>query len=146
MITISIRPDRRQLVVDVEDTGCGIHPDDQERIFELYEKVDIYSTGAGLGLTLASKFATLLHGSVELVSSELNRGSHFRATFRDLDCMCSLVPPPPPLISTLKNLPSNFHSFSAQSDTESSVPSFYSILDLPRLHLLGQDRRLLRHP
>ncbi|KAF4958414.1 hypothetical protein FSARC_11031 [Fusarium sarcochroum] len=85
-VTLSYRQDTKTLVFDVEDTGCGIHPDDQQRIFELYEKVGEHSTSAGLGLTLATKFSALLHGSVELVSSEINRGSHFRATFRDIRC------------------------------------------------------------
>jgi signal transduction histidine kinase/ActR/RegA family two-component response regulator len=74
----------KTLVVDVEDTGCGISPEDQGRIFDLYEKVGEHSTGAGLGLTLATKFSALLYGSIELVSSEVDRGSHFRATFRDI--------------------------------------------------------------
>ncbi|CAM1511890.1 Fc.00g094030.m01.CDS01 [Cosmosporella sp. VM-42] len=81
MITTSIRLESKELIVDVEDTGCGIHPDHQQRIFEPYEKVDTHSIGAGLGLTLASKFATLLGGSVVLMSSVINQGSHFRAIF-----------------------------------------------------------------
>jgi signal transduction histidine kinase/CheY-like chemotaxis protein len=83
-VTQSYTQDTKTLVVDVEDTGCGIPPEDQGRIFDLYEKVGEHSTGAGLGLTLATKFSALLHGSIELVSSEVNRGSHFRATFRDI--------------------------------------------------------------
>ncbi|KAJ9424557.1 hypothetical protein QL093DRAFT_2218845 [Fusarium oxysporum] len=83
-VTQSYTQDTKTLVVDVEDTGCGIPPEDQGRIFDLYEKVGEHSTGAGLGLTLATKFSALLHGSIELVSSDVNRGSHFRATFRDL--------------------------------------------------------------
>ncbi|KAL4728245.1 hypothetical protein ACLX1H_004987 [Fusarium chlamydosporum] len=82
-VTLSYTQDTKTLVVDVEDTGCGIHPDHQSRIFELYEKVGEHSTGAGLGLTLATKFSALLRGSIELVSSEVDRGSHFRATFGD---------------------------------------------------------------
>ncbi|KAM5344066.1 hypothetical protein ACJ41O_012603 [Fusarium nematophilum] len=112
-ITVSIRRDRTELVVDVEDTGHGIHPDDQQRIFELYEKVDEHSTGAGLGLTLAAKFATLLHGSIELVSSDIGRGSHFRATFRDVDYLPS--PFEPALPPQLTTLPSKFHHMVSNS-------------------------------
>ncbi|KAF5625921.1 hypothetical protein F25303_11232 [Fusarium sp. NRRL 25303] len=83
-VTQSYTQDTKTLVVDVEDTGCGIPPEDQGRIFDLYEKMGEHSTGAGLGLTLATKFSALLHGSIELVSSEVDRGSHFRATFRDI--------------------------------------------------------------
>ncbi|KAH6643135.1 histidine kinase HHK3 [Boeremia exigua] len=85
VISISVCLDSKELIVDIEDTGDGIPVHDQERIFELYEQVDPYSAGAGIGLTLASRFAALLKGSIELVSSEVGRGSHFRATFRELE-------------------------------------------------------------
>lgn len=114
-VTASMGQDGKGFVVDVVDTGCGIHPEDQQRIFELYEKVGEHSTGAGLGLPLAVKFATLLSGTVELVSSEVGRGSHFRATFRDIDCVSS------PLSSktgrsNLKNIPAKFHRIVSGSD------------------------------
>lgn len=115
MVTISMRLDCKQLIIDIEDTGTGIQPDHQQRIFEPYEKVDVHSTGAGLGLTLASKFATLLHGSVILVSSDIGRGSHFRVTFREVECACS-PPPRLPLALKLKNIPSKFHRVTPGSD------------------------------
>ncbi|KAM3455111.1 hypothetical protein MY5147_008789 [Beauveria neobassiana] len=83
-VRFSMRPGTETFMVDVEDTGCGILPHDQERIFQLYEKANEHSTGSGLGLTISTKFAALLHGSVELVSSQVNLGSHFRATFDDM--------------------------------------------------------------
>ncbi|KAF3003270.1 hypothetical protein E8E14_003981 [Neopestalotiopsis sp. 37M] len=108
MVTISLLSDSQELVVDIEDNGCGIHPNDQERIFEAYEKVGIYTTGAGLGLTLASKFAALLGGSVTLVSSAVGGGSIFRAKFHAKECVRS-----PHLLSEaetkLGNLPSQFY-------------------------------------
>lgn len=113
-VTISMDPDGKDLVVDVEDTGCGIHPRDRKRIFELYEKVGEHSTAAGLGLTLATKFATLLDGSVELVSSEVDQGSHFRATFRDIDSLRS-TNPPHPVLSKLKSIPSKFYHMTSGS-------------------------------
>ncbi|KAL3954638.1 hypothetical protein ACCO45_010201 [Purpureocillium lilacinum] len=107
-VTVSLRPDSKELIVDVEDTGCGIEAADQQRIFEPYEKVQMHSAGAGLGLTLASKFAALLHGSVALVSSQVGRGSHFRATFRDVECTPSTLPSPL-LSEKLKSLPPKFY-------------------------------------
>ncbi|RSL72591.1 hypothetical protein CEP53_000997 [Fusarium sp. AF-6] len=107
-VKTSMGQDGKEFIVDIEDTGCGIHLKDQKRIFDLYEKVGDHSTRAGLGLPLAVKFATLLRGSVELVSSEVGRGSHFRATFRDVDCVSSPLSSKP-LRSKLKNVPSRFH-------------------------------------
>ncbi|KAM0421155.1 hypothetical protein ACHAPT_011047 [Fusarium lateritium] len=114
-VTASMGQNSKEFVVDIEDTGCGIHPNDQKRIFELYEKVGEHSTGAGLGLPLATKFAALLRGSIELTSSEIGRGSHFRATFRDVDCVSSPLSSQP-LSSKLKNLPSKFHRVASGSD------------------------------
>lgn len=114
-ITLSINLDTKMLVVDVEDTGCGIHTGDQERIFDLYEKADEHSTGAGLGLALATKFSSLLNGSIELVSSDVGTGSHFRAKFQDVDCTIS----PTKTISNLEHLPSKFYNLSAGSNSTS---------------------------
>lgn len=126
-ITVSIQSDFKQLVVDVEDTGRGIHPDDQQRIFEAYEKVDLHSSGAGLGLILATKFASLIHGSIELVSSEIGRGSHFRATFREVEFDFSSQPPQP-LSVKFDSLPSRFFKEPADSDSLSLGDHFTSFL------------------
>ncbi|KAG9200852.1 hypothetical protein G6514_006560 [Epicoccum nigrum] len=92
VVSISAYPDSQELVVDIKDTGHGIPVEDHQRIFELYEQVNVYSTGAGLGLTLASRYAALLKGSIQLVSSTKNCGSHFRATFRDQGLEYSELP------------------------------------------------------
>lgn len=111
MITATLRQDCKELVIDVEDTGCGIRADDQRRIFDAYEKVDIHSMGAGLGLTLSAKFATLLGGSVELVSST-DRGSHFRATFGKVQCQLSSTPRPH-LKTKLNALPRSYYTLAS---------------------------------
>ncbi|KAL6894734.1 histidine kinase HHK3 [Trichoderma evansii] len=125
-VTITVQPDNQQLVVDIEDSGRGIRPDDQKRIFEPYEKVGMHSTGAGLGLTLASNFATLLHGSVSLVWSEIDRGSHFRATFREMECVS--LPPSQPLVQKLKTLPSKFYNMTSDLDSAKLCSNFTRFL------------------
>lgn len=114
-VTLSYTQNTSMLTVDVQDTGCGISLDDQSRIFDLYEKVAEHSTGAGLGLTVASKFSALLHGSVELVSSEVDRGSHFRATFRDMLCTASSSPAQSGTASRFKHLPQKFRHLPSDS-------------------------------
>ncbi|RGP61393.1 hypothetical protein FLONG3_10549 [Fusarium longipes] len=113
-VILSYKQDTKMLVVDVQDTGCGIHTDDQGRIFRLYEKVGEHSTGAGLGLTLASKFSALLHGSVELVESEVDVGSHFRATFGNIRSTISTTPSST-IASQLKYLPLSFRHLASDS-------------------------------
>ena len=59
--------------LSVRDTGIGIAPDDQARIFEEFTQVDSpvqrRVKGTGLGLPLSRKLARLLGGDVELVST-----------------------------------------------------------------------------
>ncbi|MET0985320.1 MAG: ATP-binding protein [Steroidobacteraceae bacterium] len=65
---------------EVRDTGIGIAPADQERIFEEFTQIEGQlqrkHRGTGLGLPLSRKLAELLGGSVE-VHSELGQGSTF---------------------------------------------------------------------
>ncbi|KAL4863482.1 hypothetical protein BDV12DRAFT_189675 [Aspergillus spectabilis] len=117
----------KQLTVDVKDTGRGIHQDDQRRIFEPYEKVDLHSARAGLGLTLASRFAALLHGSVALMSSKLGQGSHFRVTFQDVE-YSSPSRQPQSLASSLQNLPSKFFNLMSGSVSVSLSGHFATFL------------------
>lgn len=75
--------DGRNMSFSVSDTGIGIAPEDQERIFEQFTQVDSALQrrvrGTGLGLPLTRKLAGLLGGSVR-VKSEVGRGSTFTAT------------------------------------------------------------------
>ncbi|KAL3493510.1 hypothetical protein BJX62DRAFT_200187 [Aspergillus germanicus] len=105
----SVDPESRQLIIDIKDTGRGIQQEDQRRIFEAYEKVNMHSARAGLGLTLASRFATLLHGSVALMASAIGRGSHFRATFRDFECAFKEDGSAQSLALRFQNLPRKFY-------------------------------------
>src|SRR5207245_340522 len=65
--------------VSVSDTGVGIAPEDQERVFEEVRQVgteDKKDEGTGLGLTLCRKFIQL-HGGRIWVKSQLGQGSTF---------------------------------------------------------------------
>lgn len=68
------------LVINVQDTGCGIPDDKLERIFDEYYQVDPSGTqrsGVGLGLAIVREVSRLLGYSVT-VSSELGRGTRVR--------------------------------------------------------------------
>ena len=112
-ITTSVLHEKNQLAIDIVDTGRGIPTEHHERIFEPYERVGAHSTGAGLGLTLSSKFAALLRGSVDLVSSSVDNGSHFRAVFNDIEHFPMMFPSLP-LASVFNSIPSNFYNLRSE--------------------------------
>ena len=67
--------------IAVRDTGPGIAPDDQKRIFEEFQQVDSSSTrqkgGTGLGLAISQRLVAMHGGTIE-VESVLGEGSTFR--------------------------------------------------------------------
>jgi signal transduction histidine kinase/CheY-like chemotaxis protein len=68
------------LEVAVQDTGVGISPSAQSRIFEAFELADRSPTrrhgGVGLGLTIARRLAHLMNGEISLTSTP-GKGSEF---------------------------------------------------------------------
>jgi two-component system sensor histidine kinase/response regulator len=68
------------LLVQCQDTGVGINPQHQSRIFEPFTQVDESTTrkygGIGLGLAIVKKLSQLMGGDVT-VESQLGKGSTF---------------------------------------------------------------------
>jgi signal transduction histidine kinase len=73
----------RLAIFSVQDTGIGIAPEDQSRIFEEFSQVDTRlqenSKGTGLGLPLSRSLAELIGGTIR-VESVLGQGSVFTLT------------------------------------------------------------------
>ena len=73
--------DRRQLAVTVSDTGSGIAPEVQEKLFNAYSQgsaeVARKYGGTGLGLNICQRLSQLMGGDITL-DSVLGEGSTFR--------------------------------------------------------------------
>jgi len=73
---------RECLTFEVSDSGPGIAPEDQARIFEAFEQIQTSghtAEGTGLGLAISSRFVEMLGGQIMLCST-LGQGSTFRFT------------------------------------------------------------------
>lgn len=68
--------ENNQVVVYVEDTGCGIPEEEQPLIFERFYKVNEFKQGAGLGLSLCRVIVENLGGQIR-VQSTAGEGSRF---------------------------------------------------------------------
>ena len=66
--------------ISVEDTGSGIRPEDEAKLFQAFSRVNTDSgkraEGTGLGLHLSQKLAELLGGQITM-KSEYGKGSRF---------------------------------------------------------------------
>jgi signal transduction histidine kinase len=84
-VTLSARRSARDrtLTLSVADTGIGIAPVDQEKIFEDFRQLDNSPTraygGTGLGLSICRRLAQMLDGRIA-VHSQIGRGSTFTLT------------------------------------------------------------------
>ena len=79
-IKASYDPRGRTVAIAVSDTGVGIGPEDQAKVFEDFRQLDSSPArgygGTGLGLSICRRLAQMLDGSIEL-NSELGSGSTF---------------------------------------------------------------------
>lgn len=68
-VRLTVSYDQERLVATVSDTGPGISPEDQERVFQAFERGSRkHEVGAGLGLTITLRLAKLMGGEISLDS------------------------------------------------------------------------------
>ena len=77
-VTIRIRSDGEEGVVEVIDTGPGIPPEESHRVFDAFYRLpDSAESGSGLGLTIARHIADQLGGRITLSSRSDRQGLVF---------------------------------------------------------------------
>jgi PAS domain S-box-containing protein len=73
------------ILIEVEDTGIGIHKENLPKLFKPFfqveEKQPLTQKGTGLGLSICKQLTELLGGTIS-VESEPDKGSTFRFTFK----------------------------------------------------------------
>ena len=65
------------LYIYCEDTGTGIKPEDQSKIFDRFVKLNDYVQGTGLGLNISKAIAEGCHGRIGINSEGEGKGSTF---------------------------------------------------------------------
>ena len=85
-ISICMRTAANEAIIEIQDTGAGIHAEEIDKIFDRFyqtEHLNSFATGAGtgIGLALTKGIVELHHGTIR-VESELGKGSRFIITLR----------------------------------------------------------------
>lgn len=75
------------LVIEVEDSGIGIHENELNEIFKSFKQQKNQNAskygGTGLGLTISKEIAKALHGEIS-VKSKIKKGSIFKVVFNNV--------------------------------------------------------------
>jgi len=82
-VTVTLESEEGMVRWTVADTGSGITPEQQKKLFQRFEQLDGSKTrrkeGTGLGLAIAYELTELFEGTIT-VDSELGRGTQFTVT------------------------------------------------------------------
>ncbi len=83
-ISLIVKTNNNDVIIEVKDTGIGIAPQEQQAIFDRFYRINSDRSrntgGAGLGLTLAQAIVETHNGQIQ-VHSQLGLGSSFSVCF-----------------------------------------------------------------
>ncbi|TAK04053.1 sensor histidine kinase [Patescibacteria group bacterium] len=79
-VTVTVRAEGRQAVVEVKDTGYGLSEADKRKLFQKFARGSAsknVKSSSGLGLYVVRKLMEAMHGSIEAESEGAGKGSAF---------------------------------------------------------------------
>jgi two-component system, LuxR family, sensor kinase FixL len=83
-IRIGVETDGEIPVFFVQDNGIGIDPRYLERIFNLFERLDVSTPGTGIGLTIVRRIIEVHGGKIWAESDGPGKGTTFRFTLPEV--------------------------------------------------------------
>lgn len=69
------KTDDKYVIIYVRDTGIGIAPEDREIVFERFYKLDKFTAGGGLGLSLCKEITHRFSGSIQIIDGLHGKGT-----------------------------------------------------------------------
>jgi len=83
-VWVSAKPNSERVMLTVRDSGVGIAPEDQEKVFGMFVQLNRdmrrSQTGLGIGLTLVKQMTEMHGGTVAVWSAGAGQGSEFTIT------------------------------------------------------------------
>lgn len=88
-VMIKVKSDKKQVILEIKDTGIGIPDEEKKNIFDPFYRVDQSRSrelgGSGLGLSIVQSIITK-HGGNIVVTDNENGGTCFEITFCKIKC------------------------------------------------------------
>jgi len=138
-VLVACRRSDSQITISVTDTGPGIPPEDQQRLFEPFQQLDASIRrrygGSGLGLTISKQFVEM-HGGQMWIESQLGTG-----TTIGFNLPLTSAPPAEPTASARRSLiPDDERGYRTRLRPTRAAPPVAP----PRLVVLEKERTLQR--
>ena len=78
----SSKPDKRHILLSVQDNGLGIKEQDKHKVFKMFTRLHVHVDGTGVGMSIVKKIVDNNGGRIE-IESIVDQGSLFKIYLKD---------------------------------------------------------------
>lgn len=142
-VVVSIHEDDNSVIISIQDSGPGIHPDDMDHLFEPYFQGKMNRHGSGIGLTIAKEI-TEMHGGELSVTSSLGVGTTFEVRLLKGNEHLSPDQITKEITGAQKQLLKPLMEWNSRKDYQQDV-TLYEDGSKPRILIVEDDREILQY-